>query len=100
MTASDATRVLVVDARDNVATCLAALSAGDTVALEVAGNARAIRMASDVPFGHKFALGPIAAGAEIRKYGVVVAQATRAIAEGEHVHVHNVESRRGRGDRP
>lgn len=98
MTPSDASRVLVVDARDNVATCLAALTAGDTIALEVAGSARAIRLVSDVPFGHKFALGPIAAGADVRKYGVVVAQATRAIAAGEHVHMHNVESRRGRGD--
>lgn len=99
MKPSDAVRVLVVDARDNVATCLAALKAGDLVALEVAGVARSIRLASDVPFGHKFALGPIAAGDEVRKYGVVVAQATYPIADGEHVHVHNVESRRGRGDR-
>ena len=68
-------------------------------ALQVAGAEHAICMASDVPFGHKFALGPIAVGGEIRKYGVVVAQATQAIAGGEHVHVHNIESRRGRGDR-
>ncbi|MCB2002152.1 MAG: UxaA family hydrolase [Rhodoferax sp.] len=99
MTPSDGVRVLVVDARDNVATCLAALKAGDTVALERAGATRSIGLATDVPFGHKFALEPIDAGGEIRKYGVVVAQATRAIDAGEHVHVHNVESRRGRGDR-
>jgi altronate dehydratase small subunit len=99
MTTSEAVRVLVVDARDNVATCLAALKSGDTVALDVAGATRSIRMASDVPFGHKFALDPIEAGGAVCKYGVVVAQATRAIAAGEHVHVHNVESRRGRGDR-
>tara|TARA_R110001599_G_scaffold279297_1_gene480594 strand:- start:141 stop:443 length:303 start_codon:yes stop_codon:yes gene_type:complete len=99
MTASDGVRVLVVDARDNVATCLSALKAGDAVDLECAGATLAIAMATDVPFGHKFALEPIEAGGEIRKYGVVVAQATQAIAAGEHVHVHNVESRRGRGDR-
>ncbi len=91
--------MLVVDARDNVATCLAALKAGDAVGLELAGATRSIDLVTDVPFGHKFALGPIEAGGEIRKYGVVVAQATRAIAAGEHVHVHNVESLRGRGDR-
>lgn len=99
MTTNDAVQVLVVDARDNVATCLAALKSGDMVAVEVAGAARSIRMATDVPFGHKFALGSIVAGGDVRKYGVVVAQATQAIAGGEHVHVHNVESRRGRGDR-
>lgn len=99
MTPSDAARVLVVDPRDNVATCLAALKTGDVVALAVAGAARSVRLVSDVPFGHKFALGPIAVGGEVCKYGVVVAQATQAIAGGEHVHVHNVESRRGRGDR-
>jgi len=48
--------------------------------------------------GHKIALRPIALGEPIRKYGQVMGRATEAIAAGEHVHVHNVEGLRGRGD--
>jgi len=42
-----------------------------------------------VPFGHKAALRPIAAGESVIKYGVPIGIATCAIAVGEHVHVHN-----------
>ena len=35
----------------------------------------------------------------MRKYGEVIGAATRDIRVGEHVHVHNVEGKRGRGDR-
>lgn len=42
-----------------------------------------------VPFGHKVALRPIAAGTAVVKYGVAIGIATAAIAAGDHVHVHN-----------
>ncbi|VFS54652.1 Uncharacterised protein [Leminorella grimontii] len=35
---------------------------------------------------------------EVYKYGESIGRATQAIELGEHVHVHNVESERGRGD--
>jgi altronate dehydratase small subunit len=38
-------------------------------------------------------------GDSIIKYGEVIGVATREIAPGQHVHVHNLESRRGRGDK-
>ena len=50
------------------------------------------------PSGHKFALLEIPAGGEIRKYGEIIGLATRVIRPGEQVHVHNLESCRGRGD--
>lgn len=42
-----------------------------------------------VPFGHKAALRAIAAGEKVIKYGVTIGVATTAIAQGDHVHVHN-----------
>ena len=42
-----------------------------------------------IPFGHKAASRPIAKGDPIIKYGVAIGVATRTIAAGEHVHVHN-----------
>lgn len=91
--------MLVVDAADNVATTLGPLKAGAAVTVDRHGTRHTVVLADDIPFGHKFALEAIGEGAQVRKYGVVVARATCAIATGQHVHVHNVESNRGRGDR-
>lgn len=45
-----------------------------------------------VPLGHKVAARDIAAGEKIIKYGAPIGSAVRAIASGEHVHTHNVQS--------
>ena len=42
--------------------------------------------------GHKFALRDIAKGEKIIKYGAPIGIATKDIAEGEWVHVHNVRT--------
>jgi altronate dehydratase small subunit len=38
-------------------------------------------------------------GVEVIKYGKVIGETTAEIQTGEHVHVHNVDSKRGRGDK-
>jgi len=81
---------LVLDPRDNVATALVPLAAGQAVALETA----TVTLAADTPRGHKFALRPIAAGEPVLKYGQPIGRATAAIAPGQHVHTHNVVSQR------
>ena len=45
--------------------------------------------------GHKYARGPIAAGADVVKYGMPIGHATRDIAAGEHVHTHNLATNLG-----
>lgn len=45
-----------------------------------------------IPLGHKIALVAIEAGAKIVRLGVPIGIATRAIAPGALVHVHNVRS--------
>ena len=45
------------------------------------------------------AVSPIAAGATVYKYGQPIGIASRDISPGQHVHVQNLESDRGRGDR-
>ena len=54
---------------------------------------------ADIPYGHKIALVPIAAGEQVIKYGLSIGSASTDIQPGDLVHVHNVESNRGRGDR-
>jgi altronate dehydratase small subunit len=44
------------------------------------------------------ALRPIEAGELVLKYGQTIGRAGARIEPGEHVHVHNVEGTRGRGD--
>lgn len=82
-----ACRVLVVDARDNVANALEPLAAGERV--EALG--RCVVARSGIPRGHKIALAPIPAGEAIVKYGEAIARARCDIAPGDHVHTHNVE---------
>ena len=43
-----------------------------------------------VPPGHKVAVRAIAAGAPVRRYNQIIGFASRPIAPGEHVHVHNL----------
>ena len=45
--------------------------------------------------GHKYARRPIAAGEPVVKYGMPIGRATRPIAPGEHVHVHNLATNLG-----
>ncbi len=91
-------KAIVLNSKDNVATALADLSAGDSIALEADKKQLSVKLVNPIQFGHKFSLVDIKAGATILKYGEVIGEATQDIRTGEHVHVHNVASTRGRGD--
>lgn len=91
-------KFVVLNDKDNVATCLADIEAGCRIELEVAGETKRIDVRDAIPFGHKIATVPIASGEDVRKYGAVIGQASQTIEPGQWVHVHNVESVRARGD--
>ena len=91
-------KAVVLNLRDNVATALADLKAGDTLELEVSGQTRAVKLTTDVPFGHKFSLSRIEPNSPVIKYGEVIGVSTAIIEPGDYVHIHNVVSARGRGD--
>ena len=90
-------RAIVLHEDDNIATLIDDASKSDAVAFDGKKKGKLI-LAANVPYGHKFALKGISAGGDILKYGQVIGRATTAIAAGEHVHVHNVEALRARGD--
>jgi len=79
---------------DNVATALRDLVPGAVVEID---DLR-VTVSARVPFGHKVALRAIAATQPVLKYGEEIGLAGGPIAAGDHVHTHNVESQRGRGD--
>ena len=91
-------RAIVLSDRDNVATALAALPRAGRIALSTGPAAFVVTMKSDIPFGHKFALTDIRKGEKVMKYGEAIGLASKPIRRGQHVHTHNVDSARGRGD--
>lgn len=48
----------------------------------------------DIPIGHKVALRNIKKGDTIWKYGQDIGKAIKDVARGEHLHVHNVKTKR------
>ncbi len=48
----------------------------------------------DIPIGHKVALKDMAVGDTVIKYGVDIGKVVKPIARGEHLHVHNVKTKR------
>jgi (2R)-sulfolactate sulfo-lyase subunit alpha len=54
----------------------------------------AVEVLDDVPIGHKVALRDLAVGEGVIKYGVDIGKVVAAVKKGEHVHVHNLKTRR------
>jgi altronate dehydratase small subunit len=83
---------------DNVATAMQLLDSGARIIISAGGRERTVTLLQQVPFGHKFALQDIPVGGNVTKYGEIIGRATAFIRTGEHVHIHNLEGLRGRGD--
>ncbi len=79
-------KLLILDARDNVAVCLVDLEVGDLIEQDNIN----IKVISRIARGHKIASREIAKGEGIIKYGERMGHAVAPIAIGEHVHVHNI----------
>lgn len=88
-------RLLRVDPRDTVVVALGRLEPG--MRLQVGGGGEVV-VRDPIPFGHKVALVAMKPGDPVIKYGEVIGVATRPIEPGQHAHVHNIDSNRGRGD--
>jgi altronate hydrolase len=74
--------------RDNVAVASRNLERGAVV--EAAGEPLVPR--DPIPCAHKIAISAIAKDGQVFKYGVPIGRARKAIAPGQHVHVHNNRS--------
>jgi len=83
---------------DNVATALEFIPANAIVTLTCQDKRLSVKVEKDIEFGHKFAIKLISKEANIVKYGEVIGRTIQDIEPGEHVHIHNIEGIRGRGD--
>ncbi|MDR3175460.1 MAG: UxaA family hydrolase [Desulfovibrio sp.] len=52
------------------------------------------KILGDIPIGHKVALRDFAAGDTVIKYGTDIGKVVAPIKRGEHLHVHNVKTKR------
>jgi altronate dehydratase small subunit len=84
-----------VNVKDNLVTCLRPVKAGETVTLD----GQSYTAAEDIPKFHKMSIAAIKKGEYCYKYGQVIGVALTDLTPGDYVHVHNMESTRGRGDK-
>jgi (2R)-sulfolactate sulfo-lyase subunit alpha len=81
---------------DDVAVAVAAISEGEEIVVLYVDDdgKQVVRARADVPYGHKVALQPLAAGDPVLEYSTQVGVARTNIAEGDYVHTHNIKTAR------
>lgn len=92
-----APHLLVHDQKDTVGVVVVeGLKAGTDMLCVVTANDSSFNLiaGTEVTIGHKVALVDIKAGDTVWKYGQDIGKAVADIAKGEHVHVHNLKTKR------
>ncbi len=90
-------QLLVHDKKDTVGVVVVeGLKAGTEMLCVITADDSSFTLKAqmDVPIGHKVALTDIKAGETVWKYGQDIGRAVADIARGEHVHVHNLKTKR------
>jgi hypothetical protein len=89
-------RALRIHPEDTVATLLEPVAAGDDVEViaDDGGVVLSTTARQEIAAGHKISLAAAGPGDLVVKYGEITGEVVRPVAEGDHVHVHNVKSRR------
>lgn len=87
---------LVHNERDNVGVAVVDIKAGQSVTGSALDSGAKIEAAAqqDVPLGHKIALKELSVGDTVIKYGEDIGRVVAKIRVGEHVHVHNLKTKR------
>ena len=87
---------LVHDKRDSVGVAVVDVKAGQTLegrSLDTNETLRA-KANADIPLGHKIALKDFKVGDTVLKYGCDIGRVVAPIRAGDHVHVHNLKTKR------
>lgn len=83
---------LLMDERDNVVTCVAAVSKGDQIVYQKNGGLCTLTAEDDIPYCHKAALEDLPEGVQVLKYGEMIGQTTAPVAKGCWVSHDNIVS--------
>ena len=57
-------------------------------------SSTSIQSLDEIPLGHKIAMTDLNEGDTILKYGHDIGKVVKSIKKGEHVHVHNVKTKK------
>jgi (2R)-sulfolactate sulfo-lyase subunit alpha len=90
-------QLLVHDRRDNVGVVVVeGVEAGNELLCVVTEDNSDFRITAkhDVPIGHKIALSDLANGDTAIKYGEDIGKFVADVAKGDHVHTHNLKTKR------
>ena len=72
------------------------IKSGDTLSGWVMDQDKTIsvKALNDIPIGHKLAIKPLGTNDTVIKYGIDIGRTIAPIKVGEHLHVHNVKTKR------
>jgi (2R)-sulfolactate sulfo-lyase subunit alpha len=90
-------QLLVHDPADNVGVVVVeGLKAGTDMLCVITHDNSDFRLTVtvDVPIGHKVALKDLSPGDTVIKYGQDIGRIVAAVRKGEHVHTHNLKTKR------
>lgn len=80
--------VILLHPDDNILVCVKHISAGDIFLIDGA----AVTSAIAIDVGHKIARVALSAGDKVYRYGAPIGSMTDPVAQGGHVHMHNMKS--------
>ncbi len=87
---------LVHEKSDNVGVATKDIKSGETISGLFMDSQKIVKIkaAMDIPLGHKIALADLKSGDGAIKYGQDIGKIVTNVKKGEHVHVHNLKTRR------
>lgn len=87
---------LIHNSQDNVGVVVRDVKSGEDLAGETIDKSNGLRLKAqeDIPLAHKIALKDFKVGDTVIKYGEDIGKVVAAIRAGEHVHVHNLKTKR------
>jgi len=87
---------LVHDANDDVGVAVVDIEAGTHCSGRILANGEPLGAVATeaIPLGHKMALRDFAVGDTVTKYHCPIGKVVQPIRAGEHVHVHNLKTKR------
>ena len=91
------TDLIIHDEKDNVAVVvIETTKKGQDGSAWIMENDKTVNInsISDIPLGHKIALKDLNEGDTILKYGHDIGKVIKPIKKGDHVHVHNVKTKK------
>ena len=91
------TDLIIHDEKDNVAVVvIETTQKGQDCNAWIMENDKTVKInsISEIPLGHKIALKDLNEGDTILKYGHDIGKVVKSIKKGDHVHVHNVKTKK------